>query len=188
MFNPPHIGHMVCAQEAWWQLELDEVLLMPVGEAPHRTIPHDPGAEERYELCRAAAGDVEWLSVSRAEIDRLGPSYTTDTLAQLHEERPEAELWFLLGADQARRLPEWHEPERVLELATLAIAERDGASVEDVEAAVARVGQARMERFAMPRIDVSSTEVRRRIGTGLPYRFLVPAPVADRIERVGLYR
>jgi len=188
VFNPPHIGHMVCAQEAWWQLDLDQVLLMPVGEAPHRSVPNDPGGEERFELCRAAAGEAEWLTVSRAEIDRAGPSYTADTLAHLRAERPDAEIWFVLGADQALRLPEWHEPARVLELATLAIAERDGVPIDEVEAAVARVGNARMERFAMPRLDVSSTEVRRRVGAGLPYRFLVPGPVAERIERVGLYR
>jgi nicotinate-nucleotide adenylyltransferase len=188
VFNPPHIGHLVCAQEAWWQLELDEVLLMPVGEAPHRPVEHDPGGEERFELCRLAAGGAEWLTASRAEVDRDGPSYTVDTLAELRAERPQADLYFVLGADQALRLPEWHEPARVLELATLAIAERDGVPIEDVEAAVTRAGPARMERFVMPRLDVSSTEVRGRVAAGQPYRFLVPEPVADRIERVGLYR
>jgi nicotinate-nucleotide adenylyltransferase len=184
VFNPPHIGHLVCAQEACWQLGLDEVLLMPVGQAPHRAIEQDPGPEERFELCRLAADGVEWLTASRAEVDRPGPSYTADTL----EELGDAELFFVLGADQALRLAEWHQPERVLRAATLAIVEREGLAVERVEAAVREAGEARVEAFSMPRIDVSSTEVRRRVAEGRPYGFLVSAPVADRIERVGLYR
>jgi len=187
VFNPPHIGHLVCAQEACWQLELDEVLLMPVGQAPHRPIENDPGPEERFDLCRLAADGVDgvgWLTASRAEVDRLGPSYTADTLELL----PDAELYFVLGADQALRLAEWHEPKRVLRAATLAIVEREGVAIEEVEAAVSEVGEARVEAFSMPRIDVSSTEVRRRVAEGRPYAFLVPAPVADRIERAGLYR
>ena len=174
----------MCAQEAWWQLELDEVLLMPVGQAPHRPIEHDPGPEERFELCRLAADGVEWLTASRAEVDRPGPSYTVDTLESFQG----AELYFVLGADQALRLAEWHEPERVLRVATLAITERDGVTIEEVEAAVSAVGEAHVEAFSMPRIDVSSTDVRRRVAERQPYRFLVPEPVADRIERVGLYR
>jgi nicotinate-nucleotide adenylyltransferase len=184
VFNPPHIGHLVCAQEARWQLELDEVLLMPVGEAPHRPVEHDPGPEERFELCRLAAGGVEGLTASRAEVDRPGPSFTADTLEGLGD----GDLYFLLGADQALRLAEWHEPERVLRAATLAIVEREGVAIEEAEAAVSAVGQARVEAFSMPRIDVSSTDVRRRVAEGEPYRFLVPEPVADRIERMGLYR
>jgi nicotinate-nucleotide adenylyltransferase len=178
----------VCAQEAHWQLELDQVLLMPVGDAPHREVERDPGREERFELCRLAAEGTEWLHVSRAEVDRPGPSYTVDTLEALRREHPDAELHFIMGADQALRIGTWHEPARVLELSALAIAERDGISIEQVEAAVAAVGEARLERFTMPRIDVSSTAVRRRAAEGRPYGFLVPERVAERIERVGLYR
>ena len=184
MFNPPHIGHLVCAQEARWQLELDEVLLMPVGQASHRPVEHDPGSEERFELCRLAADGVEGVTASRVEIDRPGPSYTADTLEELRD----ADLFFLLGADQALRLAQWHEPQRVLRAATLAIVEREGVEIEEAEAAVNAVGEARIEAFSMPRIDVSSTDVRRRVAEGQPYRFLVPEPVADRIERMGLYR
>jgi nicotinate-nucleotide adenylyltransferase len=174
----------VCAQEARWQLELDEVLLMPVGQAPHRPVEDDPGPEERFELCRLAADGVERLTASRAEVDRPGPSYTADTLEELRD----ADLFFLLGADQALRLAQWHEPERVLHAATLAIVEREGVAIEEAEAAVSTVGEARVEAFSMPRIDVSSTELRRRVAEGQPYRFLVPDPIADRIERMGLYR
>jgi nicotinate-nucleotide adenylyltransferase len=176
----------VCAQEARWQLELDEVLLMPVGEAPHRAIDRDPGPEERFELCRLAAEGVDWLTASRAEVDRPGPSYTADTLEQLGGAG--RETYLILGADQALRLGSWREPERVLQGATLAVVEREGVPIEEVRRAIGEVGDARAQTFTMPRIDVSSSDVRRRVADGRPYRFLVPERVADRIERVGLYR
>jgi nicotinate-nucleotide adenylyltransferase len=176
----------VCAQEARWQLELDEVLLMPVGEAPHRTIDRDPGPEERFELCRLAAEGADWLTASRAEVDHPGPSYTADTLERLGGAG--RETYLILGADQALRLGSWHEPERVLQGATLAVVEREGVSIEEVRRAIGEVGDARVQTFTMPRIDVSSSDVRRRVADGRPYRFLVPERVADRIERVGLYR
>jgi len=180
---------MVCAQEAYWQLGLERVVLMPVGEAGHRTIDRDPGRERRYELCVAAAEGTEWLSVSRAEVDRNGPSFTVDTLEELRAAEPGAEYDFVLGADQALRLAEWREPGRVLELARLAVAEREGASVDEVRATVAAVGgEGRMTTFAMPRVDVSSTEIRERAAAGRPYRFLVPERVAEAIEQGGLYR
>ena len=178
----------MCAQEARWQLGLDGVLLMPVGEAPHRAIEQDPGAEERFELCRLAAEGVDWLSASRMEVEREGPSFTADTLERLRGERPDAEVFFVLGTDQALRLGTWHDPERVLAAATLAVVERGGVPIEDAQAAVSAVGEARIEPIGMPRIDVSSTDVRRRVAEGRPYRFLVPDGVADRIEQVGLYR
>ncbi len=180
---------MVCAQEACWQLDLDGVVLMPLGQPSHRTIDSDPGAQERYRLCEAAAAGVEWLSVSRVEVDREGPTFTVDTLEQLHADDPDAEYVFVLGADQALRLESWREPERVLQLARLAIAERADVSAEEVLDAVGRLGgEGRVTTFSMPRVDVSSTEVRERVGAGRPYRFLVPERVAARIEREGLYR
>jgi nicotinate-nucleotide adenylyltransferase len=178
----------VCAQEAWWQLQLTKMLLMPVGEAPHRAVERDPGAGERFELCRLAAGEAEWLQASREEVDRPGPSYTADTLEALGGGGKGRELFFVLGADQALQLGMWHEPERVLRAATLAVVGRDGVPFDEVERVVAAIGDARVERLTMPRIDVSSTEVRARVAAGRPYRFLVPDGVADRIERVGLYR
>ena len=180
---------MVCAQEGWWQLGLDRVVLMPAGDPSHRAIEADPGREERLRLCEAAAAGVEWLSVSRVEVDRPGPTYTVDTLEALRAEGPDDEHVFLLGADQALKLPEWRAPERVLELARVAVAERDGVTRERVSAALAGVGgEERVAFFSMPRMDVSSSDVRERVAAGRPYRWLVPAGVAARIEREGLYR
>jgi nicotinate-nucleotide adenylyltransferase len=189
-FNPPHVAHLVCASEAAAQLGLDHVLLTPVALPPHKDADKDPGAQERLELCRLAVRGDKRLGVCDLEVARGGPSYTVDTLRVLHARDPENQLTFILGGDVALGLPTWHEPEAVLELATLAVAERSGAARADV---AARVGQAfgdraSVEFFDMPRIDVSSSEIRRRVADGRPIRYLVPDLVADRIEQEGLYR
>jgi hypothetical protein len=139
---------MVLAQEALAQLELGCVMLMPMGVAPHRELADDPGAEVRFELAAAAAAGDERFEASRMEVDREGPSYTVDTLAALHEEHPDDELVWILGGDQAATLRQWREPERVLELATIAATERGawrraGIVVEAGDAVLIRTGWAR---------------------------------------------
>ena len=104
---------MVCAQEAYWQLDLDGIVLMPLGRPSHRSIDSDPGPEERFRLCEAAAHGADWLTVSRVEVDRPGETLTVDTLEQLTRAEPENEYVFVLGADQALRLESWREPGRV---------------------------------------------------------------------------
>ncbi|HMJ04494.1 MAG TPA: nicotinate-nucleotide adenylyltransferase [Conexibacter sp.] len=190
-FNPPHIGHLVCAQEAYDQLGLDRVLLMPAGIPPHKDVPAEPGAEARHELCRLAIAGDERLDVSRLELDRPGRSYTVDTLRALHDSDPQADLTFVVGGDMARSLPSWREPEAVLELATFAVAERAGADHEEIRDELCTLQGATPERvrfFAMPRVDVSSSLVRERVTTGRPIRYLVPDAVAEAIDANGWYR
>jgi nicotinate-nucleotide adenylyltransferase len=188
-FNPPHIGHIACAHTALVELGLDSVVLMPVASPPHKAAAGDPGSEHRLEMCRRAAAGDERLEVSDIEIRRGGRSYTADTLRALHESHPEDELTFIAGGDMALSLPEWREPETVLELAEFAVAEREGSPREAIEAAVAGLrGAERVRFFAMPRMDVSSTMVRNAIAAGRPYRDLVPDRVADYVEEHGLYR
>jgi nicotinate-nucleotide adenylyltransferase len=187
-FNPPHIAHLVCAQEARSQLELDHVMLMPVSQAPHRTIEADPGAEVRAELCELAVRGEEGLEVSRIELERSGPSYTSDTLREWRERAPEDELVLLLGGDQAAALPSWHEPETVLELATVAVAEREGHEAAHVrDRLYGLAGAEAVEFFEMPRLDVSSTLVREWAQAGRPLRHLVPDAVLEAMAARGLY-
>jgi nicotinate-nucleotide adenylyltransferase len=187
-FNPPHIGHLVCAQEALLQLELDSVLFVPVGQAPHRELENDPGAEMRLEMVELAIEDDDRFAGSRVELDRDGPSYTSDTLRQLHAAEPDDEHVLILGGDQAAALPEWHEPEQVLELAEVAVVERTNWSRNAVGIRVGRLrGAQRIRYLDMPIIQVSSSSVRRRIAAGLPIRYLVPDRVAGFIDAKDLY-
>ncbi len=187
-FNPPHLGHLVCAQEAQVQLELDRVVLVPVGEAPHRTIDNDPGPETRLEMTELAVDGDPNLSVSRIEVDRPGRSYTVDTLAALRERSPDDELTLILGGDQAAALPDWHEPERVLELAQVAaVARVDWAREKIVRSVAGLTGAERLTFVHMPLIEISSSDLRDRAARGVPIRHLVPERVAEYIAEHGLY-
>ena len=185
-FNPPHIGHLVCAQEASSQLELDRVLLVPVHEPPHKGIESDPGLEHRVELCRLALEEGLDLSLVDAEVP--GPSYTVDTLRRLHERCPGDDLTFLVGGDMALSLPTWREPESILRLAELGVAEREGVRRADILDRHSGFDVQRLRFFDMPRLDVSSSLIRRLVAAGRPTRHLVPERVRDYIEREGLYR
>ena len=185
-FNPPHVGHLVCAQEAHTQLGLDVVVFVPVGVAPHRTIDADPGPEVRLTMCEHATSADERFAVSRIEIDREGPSYTVDTLRAIRASERDAELFLILGGDQAAALPKWHEPKDVASLAKIAVAERGEHRRDSIALAVDSVG-GRAVFFDMPRIDVSSTLVRSRAAAGRPIRYLVPDKVANYIGAQSLY-
>jgi nicotinate-nucleotide adenylyltransferase len=163
---------------------------MPAGRPPHREIECDPGPRERLRLCELAAAEAEGVEASRYEIDKPGPAYTFETLEALREEHRDDDFVFIAGADQAAKLPSWREPERVLELARFAVAERPGTSRDEVLSAAASVagGGDRVSFFAMPQIGVSSSDIRARVAEGRPYRLLVPDAVADRIEEASLYR
>jgi nicotinate-nucleotide adenylyltransferase len=185
-FNPPHLAHLVCAQEAFVQLGLDRVLLVPVGVAPHKVIAADPGAAHRVAMCEAAVAGDERLGVSRADTERGGPSYTVDLLRALSGTD---ELTFVAGGDMACSLPTWREPERVLALARVAVAERDGVRRTEIAERLSGLAGAaeRVCFFDMPRLDISSSLIRRRAAAGQPVRYLVPDAVAAYIERERLY-
>jgi nicotinate-nucleotide adenylyltransferase len=188
-FNPPHVGHVVCAQEAQARLGLDRVLLMPVSSPPHKPLPADPGPDVRLEMCRLAAEGVDWLDVSDLEVRRGGPSYTADTLEALRAQHPGDELTWIAGGDMALSLPEWRDPDRVLALARFAVAERERARREEIERSIAGLaGRDSVVFLDMPRIDVSSSMVRDRVAAGLPVRWLVPDAVRAYLEAHGLYR
>lgn len=172
-FDPPHNGHLAVVRAARDQLGLDRVLVIPNPHPPHRPSPQTP-AETRYRLALAAFGGEPGVEVSRLELDRAGPSYTVDTLAELA--RPDRELYLILGADQLAALPAWHRPGRVRELARVAVAARPGAP---------HAGDA--EELVMEPVDISSSELRRRVAEGADVSGLVPAGVAAAIEREGLY-
>jgi nicotinate-nucleotide adenylyltransferase len=187
-FNPPHIGHLVCAQEALIQLELEKIVFVPVGRAPHRGIEADPGAETRLELVELAIAGDDRFESSRIELDRDGPSYTSETLRQMRSAAPDDEHFLILGGDQAAALGSWHEPEEVLSLATVAVVERVSWTRNAIGIKLGRLKGARRVRYLdMPLMQVSSSAIRRRVAAGRPIRYLVPDAVASYVEANGLY-
>jgi nicotinate-nucleotide adenylyltransferase len=189
-FNPPHLGHLVCAQEAYLQLGLDRVLFIPAGIPPHKANEEEPGVAHRLEMCRLAIrGDESRFELSELEVRRAGPSYTVDTLEELRTTTPDSELFLILGGDIAAGLPRWHRVERVLELATAVVAERRGtprSSIEDALVTV-RAGE-RAQFFPMPPIGLSSTMIRERARSGQPIKYLVPDSVDTYIQQHSLYQ
>lgn len=189
-FNPAHFGHLLLAREAIGQLGLQRVIFVPTGRAPHKVIEDDPGAGMRLRMAEAAAEREQGIEVSPIEVEREGLSYMHETLEQLAGGEDEArELVLIMGADVAASLPDWERPERVVELARLGIAARDGVDPGRVEEALESLGASgRAEMIDMPRCEVSSTMVRERAAAGEPLEELVPSAVAELIEREGLYR
>lgn len=189
-FNPPHLGHLACAQEAHLQLELDRVLLVPARVPPHKPVEDEPGSEHRLELCRLAlTGNSARFEVSELELNRPGPSYTVDTLEELHSRAPDSELFLIVGGDAAVGLPSWHRAERLVSLATPAVAGRPGIGPAAVEGALRELsGGDRARFFSMPEIAVSSTMLRKRVKSGQPIKYYTPDSVIAYIDRYQLYR
>lgn len=190
-FDPPHRGHLALAKRALDELSLDEVLLMPVNTPPHK--PPQPGGASppmRLEMCRLAAAEIDGVAASDIEVRRPGPSYTVDTLEAIHDAHPDASLTLIVGADMALTLPAWRRPKRLLQLAGVAVAERDGAGREEVLAAIEPLqpGVQRVRFLTMLPDAVSSSQVRERAAAGLSIDGLVPDPVASYVADHHLYR
>jgi nicotinate-nucleotide adenylyltransferase len=171
------------------QLGLDRVLLVPVHTPPHKEAEGDPGVEHRIELCRRAVEGDDRFGISLVDAARPGPSWTVDTLRALRDDCPDDALTFLMGGDMAHSLPTWREPAAVVELAEIGVAEREGVRRAEIIGRLEEVPGAcdRVRFFQMPRLDISSSLVRRRVAHGLPVRYLVPDRVADYIAAEGLY-
>jgi nicotinate-nucleotide adenylyltransferase len=164
------------------------VALIVAGTPPHKDNADDPGPEHRLAMCRLAVDGVDGLCVSELELARAGPSYTITTLRQINANRPGDELPLIVGGDMAASLPAWEEPEAILELAGLAVAERSDARRDAVlEQLRTLPGGERAVFLEMPQLDVSSSLVRDEARAGRPIRHLVPDKVADYIEQWRLY-
>lgn len=182
-FDPPHIGHLVTAVNVRHELRLDRVLLM-VNNVPWQKVGSRAisPAEARFAMVDAAVGSVDGLEASRMEIDAGGVSYTADTLAALRAEGPGRELFVILGADAAAGVQTWERYEEVRELATVVVVARPGAA-----GAPALEGW-QWVQVEVPRLEVSSTDLRSRVTDGRPLDYLVTDEVVERIATLGLYR
>ena len=182
-FDPPHIGHLVAAVEVRHALQLDRVLLVVANEPWQKTHTRDiSAAEDRLAMVEAAVAGVEGLEACDLEITRGGPSYTVDTLGELAAADPDGERFLILGADAAGGLGTWERAEALPSLATLVIVERPGLTPPPPT-----IGW-ELVRVEMPRLDVSSTDLRQREAEGRPLAFLTPDAVVSCIRERRLYR
>ncbi len=188
-FNPPHAGHLALARHARAELGLERVWLMPLHTPPHKPAGDDPGPEHRLEMCRLAVEGEEGIGACGLEVRRAGPSYTADTLSEIHASHPEAELTFVVGADTALTLPGWRDPRSVLDLARLAVARRPGSDGASVLDALGRIDGAdpRVVFLEMAPIEASSSLARERLAAGESTAGLLRSEVRVYIERNGLY-
>ncbi|MBA4016038.1 MAG: nicotinate (nicotinamide) nucleotide adenylyltransferase [Pirellula sp.] len=192
-FNPVHYGHLLLAETCREQRGLDEVWFLPASVPPHKQDLVLVDAAQRLEMLKLAAGGNEAFRVSDLELKRGGVSYTVDTLEAVHAERPEAELYLLIGADTLADLPNWRTPKRVCELALPTAVCRPGSGELDYEPLAAfveptRLARLRELRVEMPQIGISSRDLRARIAAGKSIRYQVPRAVEKFIETAGLYR
>jgi nicotinate-nucleotide adenylyltransferase len=185
-FDPPHNGHVALARAALQELDLERLVVMVAGRPPHKEVWTD--GESRFRLARAAFENVPRVEVGRDELARPGKAFTVDTVREL-DARYGGEVVLILGGDTFASFPTWREPERILDHARLAVAARPGTPREQYEAVLRALARpARITFFELAPVDVSSTEVRRRVSAGEPIVDLVPTAVARLIEDLGLYR
>ena len=180
-FDPPHVGHLVTAVNVRHALDLDLVILM-VANVPWQKAGTRPitDAEARFRMVQAAVADVSGLAAGRTEIDHGGPSYTADTLGFLAQEHPGAALFTIVGDDAAAKFETWERYDEVAARSTLVVVDRPGDPVELPDAFD-------WERVEVPRLEVSSTDLRDRCRDGRPLDYLVTEPVLDVIRALGLY-
>jgi nicotinate-nucleotide adenylyltransferase len=182
-FDPPHVGHLVTAVNIRHELSLDRVLLVVADHPWQKVGTRDiSSAEDRFAMVEAAVGDVEGLEASRIELDRGGMSYTADTLSELLAGDPSLDLYVILGSDAAVGLPGWERAEEVRALSTIVVVERPGSGEGQPPAGWSWV------RVEVPRLEVSSTDLRARVVDGRPLDYLLSPAVIETIEHRGLYK
>lgn len=189
-FDPIHIGHLLLAQETALCLDLQRVLIMPAARPWRKAGRAIAPAADRLAMAAVAIADNPVLQISDLEMQRGGATYTVDTLAALGAELGRtAAIWFILGTDALFDLPRWKSPERLIELARLAVTYRGAVAPNDLarlERQLPGIGQ-RIDLVPMPRVDISSTELRRRLRLGISTRYWLPETVAAYAKARGLY-
>jgi nicotinate-nucleotide adenylyltransferase len=187
-FDPIHVGHLVTAEEALWQFDLDRVLFVPTGQPWMKADREVTEAEHRYLMTVIATSGNPRFSVSRIEVDRRGPTYTITTLQQLRQEAENnVELFFITGADAMLEILQWKDPEEVLSQAHFIAATRPGYDLASFERA-APASHPNVSIMHIPALSISSTDIRRRVADGEPIRYLVTEGVHTYIRKTGLYR
>jgi nicotinate-nucleotide adenylyltransferase len=190
-FDPPHVGHLWLASLATDELGLDRVLFMPAAQPPHKRRVGMSSITERLLMTRLAITGNDAFELTTVEVGRAGPSYTIDSVEELLRTYPDAQLFLLMAADSLANIDSWREPDRLLSLIEWAVGPRPGAKAMDVAALRKRFGEAGAGRIHLlegPALDVSASQIRRRVAAGRTIRYLVPQAVEEMILATGLYR
>jgi nicotinate-nucleotide adenylyltransferase len=189
-FDPVHNGHLAIAEEAEKRLALTEVLFVPAGQPSLKVDQPVTAVVHRVEMVRRAIAGRTHYRLSTVEVDRPGPSYTVDTIAELRRQYGTgAELYFILGWDNLSELPRWHQPARLIDLCYLVAVPRPGQAAPDLDSLETHVPGVSQRVILMdgPMVDISATDIRRRVARGAPFGQLVPPPVAQYIDQHRLY-
>ena len=194
-FDPVHLGHLIVAEQARVRLDLDRVIFIPAGQPWLRAEQPAADGPDRLRMVELAVKSNPAFEASSQEVDRPGPTYTVDTLEVLKEEfsrelGPDTVLHCIIGMDALEQFHRWKDPERLVELCHLAVVNRPGYQGVDVNEVVGRYPKAgtRLTLLNVPRIEISSTEIRKRVSEGISIRYLVPDSVEGYIREQGLYR
>ncbi|SDC95032.1 nicotinate-nucleotide adenylyltransferase [Geodermatophilus telluris] len=182
-FDPIHHGHLVAASEVAGLFGLDEVVFVPTGQPWQKSERVVSAAEDRYLMTVIATASNPRFSVSRVDVDREGPTYTIDTLTDLHRQRPDAELFFITGADALAQILSWRDSERFLRLAHFVGVTRPGYALAD-----GHLPEGSVSLVEIPALAISSSDCRERVERGMPVWYLVPDGVVQYIEKRRLYR
>lgn len=185
-FDPPHRAHRALAETAIAELQLDELRVLPTGQAWHKTRPLTD-ARHRLAMAQLAFDGLPGVRLDEREIRRAGPSYTLDTLRELHAEHPQAELFLIMGKDQADVLPSWRDWQEIVRLAIICVADRDGLTGEETRFVPPPEMAPRFRKLHMPALDISATDIRARRAEHQTIATLVCEPVARYIEAHHLY-
>ncbi|MAT16382.1 MAG: nicotinic acid mononucleotide adenylyltransferase [Planctomyces sp.] len=186
-FDPIHLGHLILAEACREACQLDEIWFLPTGKPPHKVAAEITPARQRIEMLEMALAGARQFKINDMEVKRGGTTYTVDTLAELREQDPDRELYFLIGADSLHDFPMWREPERIAELATLLVVNRAGRAMPDLDSIPQKIRRS-VEVVTIPDIGIASSDLRQRVSEGRSIRYQVPRAVEVYIDQHGLYR
>lgn len=189
-FDPPHMGHLILAMEAIGQLNLDRLLWVVTPDPPHKIGQSISPVKLRIRLIKAAIGDDPQFEVSRIEVERPAPQYAVDTIKELKQQFPGAELVYLMGGDSLHDLHEWHQPRQLVDLADgIGVMRRpaDLVDLDELEKQLPGV-KAKLSFVDAPLLEISSRQIRERIANGKPFRYYLPVAVYEQILALNLYQ
>lgn len=189
-FDPLHYGHLVTAQTVYDSFDVDKVVIMPLGEAPHKNM-SSATAEERYEMIKAAVADNPAFAVSSMEIERKGKTYTVDTLSEIKKNNPNTEIYFVMGADEITSVERWKQPEKLLKMCDFIAVTRPGFDNEKVKNKIDSIRKkygCNIFFLEVPSLDISSTELREKIRSGKNVKYLIPKETEKYIADHDLYK